>query len=167
MLIQYLLNKQILIYWTPANHFEEHSMSQTRPNQLEELSPRQVANLLNARKILLIDVREPDEYATQRIAGALLCPLSTLDAMALPPDESRRVVFQCGSGKRSALAAQARLAAGAPRAAHLAGGIGAWKVAGLPVMQMDPATGKPVRSTTGGDVTFTDAAGEPARREFA
>lgn len=114
----------------------------TNPNPLEELSPLEVAELLNTHQILLIDVREPDEYAAQRIAGALLFPLSTLDALALPPDGPRRVVFQCGSGKRSALAAQARLTAGAARAAHLKGGIGAWKAAGLSILQIDPATGK-------------------------
>jgi rhodanese-related sulfurtransferase len=117
-------------------------MNQASANKLEELSPHQVADLLNARKILLVDVREPDEYAAQRISGALLFPLTTLDALALPPDGPRQVVFQCGSGKRSALAAQARLAAGAERAAHLTGGIGAWKAAGLPVLQLDPATGR-------------------------
>lgn len=117
-------------------------MNHAKPLPLEELAPRQVAELLNSHQILLIDVREPDEFATQRIAGALLCPLSTLDARALPPDGPRRVVFQCGSGKRSALAAQARLAAGASQVAHLTGGIGAWKAAGLPVLQIDPATGK-------------------------
>jgi rhodanese-related sulfurtransferase len=117
-------------------------VNKSSPTTLEELSPHQVAELLSARQILLVDVREPDEYAAQRIAGALLCPLSTLDALALPPDGPRQVVFQCGSGKRSALAAQARLATGVPRAAHMTGGIGAWKSAGLPVLQLDPATGK-------------------------
>jgi len=117
-------------------------MNKPAPTRLEELSPREVAELLNARQILLVDVREPDEYAAQRIAGAVLFPLSTLDALALPPDGPRRVVFQCGSGKRSATAAQARLAAGAPRAAHMTGGIGAWKSAGLPILQLDAATGR-------------------------
>jgi rhodanese-related sulfurtransferase len=117
-------------------------MNKPSPTSIEELSPHQVADLLNARQILLVDVREPDEYAAQRIAGALLFPLSTLDALALPADVPRRVVFQCGSGKRSALAAAARLAAGVPRAAHMTGGIGAWKAAGLPTLQLDPATGK-------------------------
>jgi len=117
-------------------------MKPSSANPIEELSPRQVADLLKAHEILLVDVREPDEYAAQRIAGALLFPLSTLDARALPPDGPCRVVFQCGSGKRSAQAAQARLAAGAPRAAHLTCGIGAWKSAGLPMLQLDPATGR-------------------------
>jgi rhodanese-related sulfurtransferase len=117
-------------------------MNQPPTSAIEDLAPQKVADLLNARKILLVDVREPDEYAAERIAGALLFPLTTLDALALPPDEPRRVVFQCGSGKRSAVAAQARLAAGASRVAHLAGGIGAWKAAGLPVIRIDPATGR-------------------------
>jgi len=117
-------------------------MSQPSHLAIDNLAPREVAKLLAARQILLIDVREPEEYATQRIAGALLYPLSTLDALALPPDEPRRVVFQCGSGKRSALAAQSRLAAGATRTAHLAGGIAAWVAEGLPVIHVDPATGK-------------------------
>jgi rhodanese-related sulfurtransferase len=119
-------------------------MTESRRDGIEELTAQQVATLLRNHEILLIDVREPEEYAVQRIAGALLYPLSTLDAAMLPPDASRRVVFQCGSGKRSALAAKARLAAGAPNAAHLAGGIGAWIAAGLPLIAVDPATGKAV-----------------------
>jgi rhodanese-related sulfurtransferase len=119
-------------------------MSSSLPETLQDLTPQEVAKLLEKREILLIDVREPDEFAAQRIAGALLYPLSTFDASMLPGDEPRRVVFQCGSGKRSAMAARARLAAGAQRAAHLAGGIGAWVAAGLPVVHIDPATGKPV-----------------------
>jgi rhodanese-related sulfurtransferase len=98
------------------------------------LEPAEVARLLNAGKILLIDVREPAEYAAERIAGALLYPLSTFDAAALPEDGARRVVFHCGSGKRSLAAAERRVGAGQARAAHLGGGIAAWKAAGLPVI---------------------------------
>jgi len=119
-------------------------MNQETSTAIEELTPQQVAQLLRDRRIILVDVREPDEYATQRIPGALLYPLSTLDATMLPPDGVRQVVFHCGSGKRSASAARARLAAGAPRAAHLTGGIAAWTAAGLAVIRLDPSTGKPV-----------------------
>lgn len=101
---------------------------------IETLEPADVARLLTAGKILLIDVREPSEYAAERIAGALLYPLSTLDAATLPNDEPRRVVFHCGSGKRSLTAAERRIAAGQPHAAHMGGGIAAWKAAGLPVI---------------------------------
>lgn len=112
--------------------------------RIQELSATEVSSLLVQRKITLIDVREPDEFAAARIPGAMLYPLSTFDATALPPDEPMLVVFHCGSGKRSAMAAQARLNAGAASARHLVGGIGAWQAAGLPIIRLDPATGRPV-----------------------
>lgn len=100
------------------------------------LKPEEVAALLAAGKIILVDVREPSEYASERIAGALLYPLSTFDANALPKDGPRRVVFHCGIGKRSLAAAEHRLAAGEPHATHMEGGLTAWKAAGLPVLTL-------------------------------
>jgi rhodanese-related sulfurtransferase len=103
------------------------------------LDAAEVAQLLAVGKLLLVDVREPTEYASERIPGALLYPLSTFDAAALPEDGLRRVVFHCGSGKRSLAAAQRRLAAGQVGAAHMGGGIAAWKAAGLPVIAPGPS----------------------------
>lgn len=103
---------------------------------IETLEASEVSQLLQAGKILLIDVREPSEYASERIAGALLYPLSTFDASMLPDDGPRRVVFHCGSGKRSLTAAERRLGAGQKHAAHMGGGIAAWKAAGLPVIAL-------------------------------
>ena len=113
------------------------------PLQVQTLDPPELARRLQAGDVLLVDVREPSEFATERIAGALLYPLSTFDAARLPPDGPRQLVFHCGSGKRSLSAAERRLAAGAPAAAHLGGGLMAWKAAGLPVIAIDPATGQP------------------------
>ncbi|HMD72522.1 MAG TPA: rhodanese-like domain-containing protein [Steroidobacteraceae bacterium] len=104
-------------------------------SQIETLEPAEVARLMQAGKLLLVDVREPSEFGAERIAGALLYPLSTFDAAALPDDGSRRLVFHCGSGKRSLTAAERRLAAGQAHAAHMGGGIAAWKSAGLPVIR--------------------------------
>lgn len=112
-------------------------------DEVTELAPGEVKELLDAGKILLIDVREPVEYHTERIPGALLYPLSTFDVQQIPKDDSRRVVFQCAGGGRSMKAAQQRLATGQP-AAHMAGGISQWKAEGLPVIRIDPRTGKPV-----------------------
>ncbi len=109
-------------------------MTKKSAPSIETLEPAEVARLLHAGKLLLIDVREPEEYAAERISGALLYPLSTFDASTLPDDAPRRVVFHCGSGKRSLSAAERRLAAGHAHAAHMGGGIAAWKAAGLPVI---------------------------------
>jgi rhodanese-related sulfurtransferase len=81
---------------------------------------------------LLVDVREPAEFAAERIEGALLMPLSTFDPTALPKDVA--LIFHCGTGKRSAMALVRAQQAGLPHDAHLAGGILAWKAAGLPTV---------------------------------
>lgn len=101
---------------------------------VETLDPRTVAAGLAAGQILLVDVREPGEYALERIPGALLYPLSTFDPAALPPDGERRLVLHCGVGKRSLDAALRCLAAGRASAAHVGGGLAAWKAAGLPLL---------------------------------
>lgn len=108
---------------------------------LRDLGPQEVAALLKDRRIVLVDVREPAEYAAERIHGALNFPLSTFDPDALPAGGGREVVLQCGSGKRSALAAEQCRARGVGVEAHLGGGIAAWKAARLPTIAFDPATG--------------------------
>jgi len=109
---------------------------------IRNLSPQDVLTRLKADEITLIDVREPDEYAAERIHGALLFPLSTFDAHALPHDDGKPIVFHCGSGIRSVKAIEKCRAAGLPQDSHLAGGLKAWKTAGLPTIAIDPATGR-------------------------
>ena len=108
---------------------------------VRELTAEETRELLKQGRILLVDVREPHEYQAERIHGALLFPLKTFDPSALPGDTDRELVFHCGTGKRSLDAARRCLAAGRPSAAHVAGGIKAWKEAGLPTVSIDPNTG--------------------------
>ena len=63
---------------------------------IETLEPTEVSRLLHSHSIVLVDVREPAEFASERIAGAFLYPLSTFDAAMLPDDGARRIVFHCG-----------------------------------------------------------------------
>ena len=102
--------------------------------QLEELTAEQVQRRLARYEIVLVDVREPNEYFAERIPGALLLPLSCFDPQALPVSEDRPVVLHCGSGKRSATAVNLCLNVGVSVTAHLKGGIDAWKAASLPVI---------------------------------
>jgi rhodanese-related sulfurtransferase len=119
------------------------SMPHTTPDQVTEYDPEEVKELLDAGRILLVDVREPAEFAAERIPGALLYPLSTFDVNQLPPDGPRQVVFSCAAGGRSLTAARQRLAQGQP-AAHMAGGISQWKAEGLPTIRIDPRTGRAI-----------------------
>jgi rhodanese-related sulfurtransferase len=113
----------------------------THQAQVVDATPQQVDAWLKAGEILLVDVREANEYAFERIHGALLYPLSTFDAATLPT-EGRRVVLQCAGGRRSLTAAHKLLAAGHHEVTHLAGGLQAWKDAGLPLIRIDPQTGR-------------------------
>lgn len=103
--------------------------------KLKELSPLEVRDGLAAGRYLLVDVREAAEHAAERIQGAQLVPLSTFDPAALPEHGDKAIVFQCGSGKRSAMAVERCRKAGLNHDAHLTGGIGAWKGQGLPTLR--------------------------------
>jgi rhodanese-related sulfurtransferase len=100
---------------------------------IRDLTPEEVAEGLAADRIMLVDVREPNESARERIGGALLAPLSQFDPIELPDPQGRVVVFTCASGVRSIKAVEIAQAAGFAYDAHLAGGIKSWKAAGLPV----------------------------------
>jgi len=106
-----------------------------------DLTPQDVQNKLSAHEIILIDVREPREFASERIHGALNFPLSTFDPAFLPAGGNLLIVLQCGTGKRSGMAGEKASALHGREFSHLAGGITAWKEAGLKVINLDPATG--------------------------
>jgi rhodanese-related sulfurtransferase len=103
---------------------------------MADLSPREVADLLEADYAQLVDVREPYEHEAGRIAGDLHIELERLTAEAGSIDPERAVVFYCRSGSRSDMAAQAFSASGYT-AHNLTGGLQAWVAAGLPIEPSD------------------------------
>ncbi len=92
---------------------------------------------LSNGSVLLVDVREAEEYAAGHIAGALFNPLSRFDPSKLPvAGEGRKVVIYCRSGRRSVTAMeQARLFGRRDADTHFGGGILAWLNAGEPVVE--------------------------------
>lgn len=98
-----------------------------------ELSAAQLEDLRARGSALIVDVREPAEFAAEHIEGAVNVPLSRFDPDRLPCDKGRTLVLQCRSGSRSRMALEKCSAAQAAIDTHLAGGIEAWKRAGLPV----------------------------------
>ncbi len=116
-----------------------------RPNgKVGVLTPQEVKDRLDRHEIVLIDVRTPEEYVFEHIRGALLAPMADLEAVNLPDQAEKQIVFHCGSGKRSLAVSDKCLAAGIPNVSHMEGGFGAWKEAGLPYRGVDPSTGKTV-----------------------
>ena len=103
-----------------------------RPYPVHDLTPEDVARGLTEGRMVLVDVREPNETAVESYPGAVHVPLSSFDAAAIPDPVGKQVVFACRSGKRSVTASLAAQERGFPYDCHLAGGIIAWKAAGLP-----------------------------------
>ena|SRR5918992_4002044 len=84
--------------------------------------------------VVLVDVREPHEFAAGHIPGAISHPLSAFDPRALPVDEGKRIVFSCASGVRSVRALEFAQAAGLALREHYKGGFKEWSAAGEPVV---------------------------------
>ena len=99
---------------------------------LEDVSLAELKQGLADGSILLVDVREPSETDVERYPEAVYMPMSEFDPAALPDPGGKQVVFACRSGNRSVTASLVAQTAGLPYNAHLAGGIKAWKEAGLP-----------------------------------
>jgi rhodanese-related sulfurtransferase len=103
-----------------------------RADEVQNLTPAQVASGIAEGRMLLVDVRELNETSVESYPDAVIVPLSAFDPTAIPDPQGKQVVFACRSGRRSITASVAAQDAGYPYKSHLAGGIIAWKAAGLP-----------------------------------
>jgi rhodanese-related sulfurtransferase len=100
---------------------------------LSRIEPTELQRRLQTGDVVLIDIREPSEYAREHILGARLVPLAAIDTHDFDTERHKTVVFTCRSGNRTAMNAARLLAKGFREAHMLAGGLDAWKRAGLPV----------------------------------
>ena len=93
---------------------------------------------------LLIDIREPAEFRRGHIPGAVHLPRGLLEfeihglvQRMLSPEvgapEEQPIVLYCGTGGRSALAAETLAAMGYRNVRSMSGGLVAWAQANLPV----------------------------------
>jgi len=82
---------------------------------------------------VIVDVREPDEFAYEHIAGAKNIPLGRLSAALGEIPKEKDVYVMCQSGVRSMQAFQTLNSEGYSRLHNLEGGLNGWKSRGLPV----------------------------------
>jgi rhodanese-related sulfurtransferase len=101
-----------------------------QPAPIVDLDREAVQSGLAGGSLVLVDVREPHEFAAGHIPGSVSMPLSRFDPGALPEG---RVVFSCAAGVRSLRAAEFAQAAGRDLREHYRGGFKDWVEAGEPV----------------------------------
>lgn len=97
----------------------------------QDLVQRQAAG----EKVLVIDVRSPDEFAAGHVPGAINVPVDTItgNEPALKDWKQKPVVLYCKSGRRAAMAASTLEKQGFVRLEHLTGDIGGWQAQGRPM----------------------------------
>lgn len=102
---------------------------------LRTVSPEKARDMLNEGAIL-VDIREADEHARERISAAQNLPLSKLDQAGLELHRGKPVIFHCRSGQRTQMnAAKLKVCAGEDCEAFVVeGGLDGWRKAGLPVV---------------------------------
>ena len=112
--------------------------------EVAQLTPQAAAKLVAEGKAVLVDVREPTEWAESGVAApAVLLPKSEFDAglvgewkAFLAKIGDKEIITYCRSGKRAGVVA-AELAKQGHRVAN-AGGFKDWQAAGLPVRSGTP-----------------------------
>lgn len=111
------------------------SASGATGTRIEMVDPATARTWIEAGEAVVVDVREPHEYAAAHLAGATLVPLSAFDPRAIPPHDGKKLLLHCASGIRCGIAADilARVG-GFSELYRLTGGLKAWAEAGGPVV---------------------------------
>jgi rhodanese-related sulfurtransferase len=99
---------------------------------IREIDAPTARQWLDSGQAILLDVREPDENARERIKGSKLNPLTRFDPAAAAPPPGKKAILHCKAGRRSMEACRLAISAGFGPVYTLTGGIDAWKAAGLP-----------------------------------
>jgi rhodanese-related sulfurtransferase len=89
--------------------------------------------LMNAREVQIVDVRDATEFGTGSLLNARNVPLTEVAQRAPELRKDRPVLVVCEAGRRASLAAVKLRSAGISEVYILAGGLVAWRAAGLPL----------------------------------
>lgn len=119
-----------------AGYFDAQEVADAGLNvqSYEEVTPATIAQRVTSSELVLIDVRGDTEWKEKHIEQAKRCFLANLPEKLNEFSGDCKLVFQCRSGGRSAIAASLAQAAGVENVMNLKGGINAWADVGLPVM---------------------------------
>jgi rhodanese-related sulfurtransferase len=108
-------------------------MHSHQPVEVPGITPVEAADMI-ADGAILIDVREQNEWETERIPGAEFKPMSQINGWYADLPRDRTIIVQCNSGQRSAAIINALMTqAGFDNLLNLTGGIVGWKFQNQPI----------------------------------
>jgi hydroxyacylglutathione hydrolase len=97
-------------------------------------APMMAEELASAGSPLILDIRNPREWASKHISGSVNIPLNLLQARIAEIPRDRRIAVHCAGGYRSSIAASILQQYGITNLAEMAGGLAAWEAAKLPMI---------------------------------
>jgi adenylyltransferase/sulfurtransferase len=105
---------------------EEHA--HVSSNGIEEITVQELKQILDnkSKKVMVLDVREPEEYAIVHLPQAKLIPLGTLQNRVNELDSADEIYIHCKMGGRSAKAVKILQQFGFSKVKNVKGGIDAW-----------------------------------------
>ena len=119
------------------------------PGGIPSISPRDAAAATDpttapdpATRPLIVDVREANEFAQERVAGVVLLPISQFVARHGELPKDRPLLMLCAAGSRSTSATMYLLQSGWTDVRNVTGGMIGWRYAGLPIVTGPPAPGE-------------------------
>jgi rhodanese-related sulfurtransferase len=106
-----------------------------RPGGSHSLTPTEATLLINREDAQIVDVREPDEYASGHLPESRNFPLARLEERAgeIAKSKDTPLIVVCQSGTRSEGGCKTLEKLGYTKVHNLGGGIAAWRTAGLPL----------------------------------
>lgn len=100
-----------------------------------DLDVQTAAGLAERPDVVILDVREQDEWDAGHIPGALFIPMSEIQGRLSEVPTDKTVIVQCRSGNRSSQVTDFLQQQGFTNIRNMAGGLNEWQAAGLPVVQ--------------------------------
>ena len=114
-------------------------MAVKNPNEpFTRITVGEAAQMMAKGEVQVVDVREPHEYTSGHVPGAVLIPINPVTGFMQRKDELSRevpIIFVCGVGQRSALACEVAAALGFADLYNLEGGTEDWIKSGQPVQK--------------------------------
>jgi rhodanese-related sulfurtransferase len=132
LLVAALLGATLVAGCSPAKSAQSQpTAAAPAPRQMINITAEELQKRLQAgEKPLIIDVREPDEFAAGHIQGARLAPLGRVEKEIADVPTSQEIILVCHSGNRSAQAYQVLAGVGYKHLKNMEGGMTAWEKLG-------------------------------------
>jgi hydroxyacylglutathione hydrolase len=117
----------------PASVVHDWKVAHGTAQQVPQVDPAQLHELLASQRVRVIDVRAPDEWTRGHLPGAIHIPLAALPERLGELDTSLPIVLHCKGGGRSSIATSFLQAQGVDGVSNLSGGYEGWVAEGFEV----------------------------------